>query len=123
MKDPSIHAPEEIDRYLEALSREDRDALRNLREKLRKLLPEATERIGYGIPIMRRNRDLVGFASQKHHLSFYVMNPELVKKLNPELRPWKSSGGTIHFSPDKPLPEELLEKIIRLRLEEDSQKD
>jgi len=118
--DTSKNAVEKIDRYLAGLAPEERDALQRLRKKTKELVPEITERIGYGIPIMRRHHDLLGFASQRHHLSFYVMSPDLVKNLKPELKSWKSSGGTIHFSSNNPLPDELLEKIIRLRIEEDS---
>jgi len=64
------------------------------------------------------NKDLVGFASQKNHLSFYTMSPPLVKKMKKELQGYDVSGTTIHFSSQEPLPKSLIQKILNSRLQE-----
>jgi len=76
------------------------------------------ERISYGVCVFSTNKDLVGFASQKNHLSFYTMSPTLVKNLKDSLKDVTVSGATIHFSPQKPLPEILLRTILKERLKE-----
>ena len=90
-----------------------------MRDRIKVIAPQVTERIGYQIPIMRLNRDLVGFASQKDHLSLYTMSPSLMRKLKPELKGIKISGATIHFTSDNPIPDDILERIIMARIKED----
>ena len=117
--DTSRNTPEEIDLYLSKLPEEERKALQDLRAKIKKMAPQVKERIGYQMPIMRINKDLVGFTSQKKHLSLYTMSPKLMEKMKPELSGIKISGATIHFTPAAPIPDAILEKIIKARIEED----
>ena len=116
--DPSRHAPQEIDAYLEALSSDDRSALEALRGIIRETAPECTERVSYGIPIFRLQKDLVGMSAAKNHCSLHSMSTSLMKAMAPELRDFKVSGATIHFTPEQPLPRELVEKILRERMQE-----
>jgi uncharacterized protein YdhG (YjbR/CyaY superfamily) len=65
--------------------------------------------------------DLVGFAAQQNHLSFFTMSPQLAKAMKEEItKTHKVSGATIHFSAEQPLPKTLVEEIIRARLAEQS---
>jgi uncharacterized protein YdhG (YjbR/CyaY superfamily) len=116
--DTSRHAPEEIDAYLEALPDDVRSALQQLRGIIREIAPECTERVSYGIPIFRLQRDLVGLSSQKNHCSLHSMSPPLMKAMEQDLKGFKVSGATIHFTPEKPLPRDLVEKIVRERIKE-----
>ena len=118
MAKPKIdrHAPQEVNAYLAGLPTAERQALQDLREWIHELIPNLTERIGYGIPIFRREKDLVGMAMQKKHCSLYVMSPTLVKRLKPDLKEFNISGGTIHFQPETPIPRSLIERILRERL-------
>jgi uncharacterized protein YdhG (YjbR/CyaY superfamily) len=118
--DTSRNAPEEIDEYLSKLPEHDRVSLQDLRDRIKALAPNVTERIGYQMPILRINRDLVGFASQKNHLSLYTLSPGLMKRLKPELKGVEISGATIHFTSDNPIPDNVLEKIIMARIKEDN---
>ena len=115
---PSRHAPEEVDAYLEALPEDDRSALESLRSIIRETAPDCTERVSYGIPIFRLGKDLVGISAQKNHCSFHTMSPPLMKAMAKELAGVQVSGATIHFTPEQPLPRELVEKIIRERMQE-----
>jgi len=111
-------SPVTVDEYLEALPEHEREALQRLRNIIKSVVPDAKERISYQIPIVYLNRDLVGFASQKSHCSFYTMSPPLVKKFEEELRSYKISGATIHFRPGEHLPESLIRLILEERLNE-----
>lgn len=115
----SRNTPEEVDLYLSKLPEEERKALQDLRTKIKKLAPQAKERIGYQMPILRINKDLVGFASQKNHLALYTMSPKLMATMKSELSGIKISGATIHFTHEAPIPDAILEKIIKARIEED----
>jgi uncharacterized protein YdhG (YjbR/CyaY superfamily) len=118
--EPSRHAPEEIDTYLEACPDDARLALERLRSIIRETAPGCTQRVSYSIPIFRLQRDLVGISAQKDHCSLHSMSPSLMKVMAEELKGVKVSGATIHFTPEKPLPRELVEKILRKRIQETS---
>jgi uncharacterized protein YdhG (YjbR/CyaY superfamily) len=115
---PSRHAPQEIDAYLEALPDDVRAALERVRGIIREAAPESTERVSYGIPIFRLQRDLVGISAQKNHCSLHSMSTSLMSAMSAELEGFKVSGATIHFTPERPLPRDLVEKIVRERMRE-----
>jgi uncharacterized protein YdhG (YjbR/CyaY superfamily) len=74
--------------------------------------------------IFALKRDLVGFVSQKKHLSFFTMNPELAGAMRGEIEATHElSGATIHFTPDNPLPPALVTKVVQARVNEESDKD
>lgn len=87
---------------------------------MRETAPECTERVSYQIPIFRFGKDLIGMSAQKNHCALHSMSPELMKALSVELKDMgkKISGATIHFTPAKPLPKELIVKILRERIKE-----
>lgn len=101
--------PEAVDEYLARLPDDERNALEELRRLIRASVPDVQERISYGSTIIfALQRDLVGCGAQKQHLSFFTMSPPLAKAMKGEInKTHKSSGATIHFSPDSPLPTKL----------------
>jgi len=111
-----------IDEYLSLLPADKNNALQRVRDIVNKLVPGCEERVSYGVPIISFGKDLIGFSAQKDFCSFYTMSPPLAKSLSTELKDFKISGATIHFSPDKPLPESLIKKIVERRLKENSGK-
>ena len=115
---PSRHAPQEVDAYLAPLPDDVRAALERLRAVIREVAPECTERVSYGIPIFRLNKDLVGISAQKSHCSLHTMSPPLVEAMGEALSGVRVSGATIHFDPQSPLPRELVKQILRARMRE-----
>jgi len=115
---PSRHASQEVDAYLDALPENDRAALERLRGIIRETAPDCTERVSYGVPIFRLERDLVGMSAAKNHCSLHSMSPPLMKAMAKELKGFKVSGATVQFTPEKPLPKELVIKIVRERMKE-----
>lgn len=113
----------QVDEYLAALPAADRATLQELRSILLGMMPEATERISYGIPIVKQGRDVVGFGAQRHHLALYTMSPPLIEALKDQLTSHTLSGkSTIRFTADDPLPRSLIETIVAERLAENSQR-
>jgi uncharacterized protein YdhG (YjbR/CyaY superfamily) len=117
-ENPSRHAPEEIDAYLAALPDDIKSSLERVRNIIRETAPECAERISYEIPIFRLGKDLVGMSAQENHCALHSMSPPLMKAMAEELKGVKVSGATIHFTPEKPLPRELVERIVRGRMSE-----
>ena len=114
----SRQASNEVDAYLADLPDDVRDELERVRAIVRETVPACTERVSYGIPIFRLRRDLVGMSAAKNHCSLHTMSPPLAKAMAVELKGFQVSGATIHFGPENPLPRDLVERIVRRRLEE-----
>lgn len=120
MATKSKNDPAAVEAYLATLPKDEQEALENLRWLIKKTIPEVEERISYGTTVMfSLGRDLVGFVSQKKHLSFFTASPQLAAVMKGEItKTHKVSGATIHFTPDNPLPTTLVKKIIEARLAE-----
>ncbi|MBE7550071.1 MAG: DUF1801 domain-containing protein [Anaerolineales bacterium] len=112
--------PAAVDAYLATLPEAEQETLESLRRLIKKTIPQVDERISYGTTVMfSLGRDLVGFVSQKKHLSFFTASPKLAAAMKDEItKTHKVSGATIHFTPDNPLPTALVKKIIEARLSE-----
>ena len=109
----------DVDAFLAALPPEMRAALENLRREIRVAAPDAEESINYGVPAFKyRGRPLVSFGAAKGHCSFYVQSPAVMDAHGDELASYDTSKGTVRFTPDKPLPEALVAKLVRARLAE-----
>jgi uncharacterized protein YdhG (YjbR/CyaY superfamily) len=59
-------------------------------------------------------------SAQKNHLSLHSMSPALMRAMVEQLKGVKVSGATIHFTPENPLPRELIESIVRERMKEEA---
>ncbi len=108
--------PKTVDEYLELQEPEIRSALEKLRKTIRSAAPQAEEIISYQIPSYKYNGALVHFAAFKDHCSFFVVNKQLLKDFEKELQPYKTSGTTIHFTPENPLPATVVKEIVKKRI-------
>jgi uncharacterized protein YdhG (YjbR/CyaY superfamily) len=115
--------PATVDEYLAAVPEPFRAALERVRAIIREAAPGATEQISYGMPSYKQGRPLISFAAFKHHCSLFGMSGSLYDALGEEVAGWRTSKGTIQFTPDRPLPEALLRKIIAARLDEIARRD
>jgi len=108
-----------IDDYLSKVPEEMRSALSELRRTIAAAAPEATEAISYRMPAFRyRGRILVYFAAFKNHCSFLPGSGTILDAYEAELARFRTSKGTLRFTPDGPIPRRLVQKIVRARLRE-----
>jgi uncharacterized protein YdhG (YjbR/CyaY superfamily) len=112
----------DIDEYLTTVPINVRNTLEKFRSTIRSIAPKAIEKISYQIPTFNYLGPLVGFAAFKNHCSFYVMSPEVMSLFKDELKSYDTATATIRFSADKPLPESLVKKIVKARIEENEAK-
>lgn len=107
-----------IDDYLSHLPDDKRAALERLRAQVKAVAPDATETIGYGMPAFRiGERYVVGFGATGTACSFYVGRAPL-QGCASDLQGYRTWKGTINFTPDRPIPDALVEKLVRCRLAE-----
>ena len=117
-KDHPQKPAKNVDEYLAAVSDEVRPVLEKLRKAIRSAAPKAEEVISYQIPMFKYHGPLVFFAAFRNHCSFYVVSKPIIEVFTSELKPWDTSGTTIHFSTKHPLPASLVKKIVKARIEE-----
>jgi uncharacterized protein YdhG (YjbR/CyaY superfamily) len=110
-----------IDDYIDSFPEETRRLLEQMRSTIRKSAPQADEKISYQIPTYYYNGNLVHFAAFKNHIGFFP-TPGAIKAFEKELKPYKTSKGTIQFPLTDPLPLKLIERIVKFRVEENAPK-
>jgi uncharacterized protein YdhG (YjbR/CyaY superfamily) len=111
-----------IDDYLFQLPENQQLALEELRQVIRETAPEAEELISYGMPAFKHNGMLVYFAAFKNHCTFFVGNGSLVKEMGDALKDYKTVPSGIHFTPENPLPAELVREIVLRRMAQNAEK-
>ena len=108
-----------IDEYIAKFPREIQVKLDKLRQIIKEAAPNASETISYQMPTFKLNGNLVHFAAFKKHIGFYP-TPSAIIAFEKELSPYHTSKGAIQFPLDKQIPYELVEKIVRYRVKENS---
>jgi uncharacterized protein YdhG (YjbR/CyaY superfamily) len=106
-----------IDEYIKAFPPDIQNILEKMRQTIHNAAPEAVEAISYRMPVFKLNGILVYFAAYKSHIGFYPTSSGIEAFKN-ELSSYKWSKGTVQFSLDKPIPYDLVEKIVRFRVKE-----
>jgi uncharacterized protein YdhG (YjbR/CyaY superfamily) len=109
----------DMDEYLAPLPPDARAALEGLRAVIKAAAPAATETISYQIPTFKHaGRMLVGFAAAKNHCTFHVMSTAVMDAHAAELEGFATGKGSVRFVPGKPLPAELVARLVRARIAE-----
>jgi uncharacterized protein YdhG (YjbR/CyaY superfamily) len=112
-------AAEEIDRYLEALDEPKRGTLEALRRSILDVVPEAEQGISYGMPAFKvEGKTVAGFAAFKNHLSYLPHSGSVLAALAGDVAGYETSKGSLRFAIDKPLPKQLVRKLVRTRMRE-----
>ena len=114
---PPAEATAEIDARLAALPADQRAALQALRETIAAAAPEAVETISYDLPAFRyHGRAFMAYLAAKRHCSLFPMGPEIIEAERDALAAFDTKKGTIRFTPDHPLPPDLVTRIVHARI-------
>lgn len=112
---------EDVDAYLALLEEPKRATLSRLRETILSILPRAEQGLSYGMPAFRVDgKTIAGFAAFKRHLSYLPHSGSVFPELTEELAGYSLSLGALRFPIDKPLPQDLVRKLIVVRLRQAS---
>ena len=108
-----------IDTYIDQQDPAIRPRLRAIRDTIREAIPEAEERISWGMPTYWKRHNIIHFAPAKKHIGLYP-GPEAVDFFAPRLTEYKTSKGAIQLPNDRELPLELVADIARWSFEQNA---
>ncbi|HUH33825.1 MAG TPA: DUF1801 domain-containing protein [Daejeonella sp.] len=114
--------PTNIDEYIAGFPNDVQEVLQMVRTNIKQAAPEAEEKISYAIPTFTLNeKNLVHFAGFKNHIGFYPA-PTGSEAFKKELSGYKTGKGSVQFPLNKPMPFELITRIVKFRVKETLEK-
>ena len=112
--------PTTVDEYIAGFSPEVQAILQKIRATVRKVAPDAIERISYQMPVFTWNGVLIYFGAFKKHIGLFP--PVRDKDLRRETTKYAGEKGNLKFPLDEPIPYRLIGKIVNARLQENRDK-
>jgi uncharacterized protein YdhG (YjbR/CyaY superfamily) len=111
--------PANSDEYLATLAGGQRAALQELRDIIRAVAPGAGEGFSYGMPMFRLDgKPLVWYAAWKRHYGLYPLSAAMLQAHAADVEGYETSRGTIRFPASRPLPLDLVRKLVEARIAE-----
>ena len=117
----NTNKPESIDDYIASFPEEIQKLLIEVRSTIRKAAPAAKEIISYQMPAFRQNGVLVYFAAFKKHIGFFPTTSGIAA-FKEELSVYKGAKGSVQFPFEKPMPLDLISRIVKFRIAENEAK-
>ena len=113
-----MKAMKTIDEYIEAFEPEIQKTSNEIRNFIKAEVPEAAEKISYGMPTFYLNGNLIHFAAFADHYSFFPSPSGIDVFFEKELASYRTGKGTLQFPIDKPIPWDIIKKVIQFRIKE-----
>jgi uncharacterized protein YdhG (YjbR/CyaY superfamily) len=113
--------PTTIDEYIAQFPEDVQQILVKIRAVIKESAPEAVEKISYQMPAFYLNGNLVWFGAHQRHIGFYPTGSG-IEAFKEELSAYKWSKGAVQFPLDKPMPYELISRIVKYRVAENLKK-
>ena len=110
-----------IDEYIALFPAETQKILQEIRATIHAAAPGAAETISYQMPAFAQKGILVYFAARNNYIGFYPTSSG-TQAFQQELSAYEYTKGTVKFPLDKPLPLDLIAKIVKFRLTENLKK-
>ena len=112
--------PSNVDEYMATLPDDKRAVMESMRVTIRAAAPEATEVITYKMPGFKSHggQFLVSYDAFKQHYSLFPASDAVVQGLGAEIEPYLAGKGTIRFPASRPIPLDLLTRIVEIRVRE-----
>ncbi len=115
--------PANVNAYIAAFPEDLQKILEQVRETVRKAAPGADETISYGMPAFRyKGGVIIYFAGFKNHIGFYA-TPSGHAAFAKELSKYKQGRGSVQFPLDKPMPLNLIARMVKFRFQQQAEKE
>ena len=109
----------EVDAWLAEVPEPQRTTLLAVRATLARLLPDAEQGLGYGMPVFRvGGKGVAGLNHGKDHCAYHPMSGTVIATLGEVLAGYRTSKGTLRFAADSPLPDDVVARLVETRLAE-----
>ena len=106
-----------LDDYLATLASPARSAFERIRDVALALAPEAEQDVSYGMAALRyQGKPLLGFRAARNHLSVFPFSPASIEEVRDRLPTASVSKGTLRFSAEHPLPDDVVRALVRSRI-------
>ena len=109
--------PQDIDEYIASFPKDTQEILEKVRTTIRQAAPDAEETIKYQMPTFTLKGNLVHFGAFKKHIGFYP-TPTGTEEFKNELSVYEGAKGSVRFPLDKPIPFDLISRIVEFREKE-----
>ncbi len=114
-----MYKPTSVEDYFSTLDPKTKSDLNKLRERIKKIVPEAKDGISYGMPaLLYKGKAIAGYGAFKDHYSYFPMSGSVVGKLQNELKEYKTLKGTVSYPIGDELPDDILKKLLQTRMKE-----
>ena len=110
-----------IEEYIETFEPNTKKTLIEIRNFIKSKAPEATEKISYGMPTFYLHGNLIHYAAFKDHYGLFP-SATATGTFEKELSPYRTGKGTLSFPIDKPIPWEIIERVLQFRIKENLNK-
>jgi len=108
-----------VDEYLASVDPASRPAMQRVVDRARALLPDLDEGVSYRMPaLLHRGKPLLAVMRTTTHLAIYPFSGRVVAEVADRLEGFSLSTGTIRFSADREVPDDVLDDVVRLRQRE-----
>ncbi len=114
-------APTTVDAYIASFPPDVQEKLQQIRDVIQQAAPKATEAIKYAMPAFVYQGNLVYFAAFQNHIGFYAV-PSGIDAFKEELSAYKGGKGSVQFPLNKPMPLDLIRRIVEFRVKENEEK-
>ena len=104
-----------VDEYIAAFPADVQKVMEQVRESIKKAVPQVNEVISYDMPGFKVNRVLVYFAGYTKHIGFYP-GAAAIAAFKEEISDYKWAKGSVQFPLGRPMPLDLIARITQFRL-------
>jgi uncharacterized protein YdhG (YjbR/CyaY superfamily) len=113
--------PTDIDAYISKFPADVQAVLGKVRATISSAAPDSTEVISYQMPAFKQYGILVYFAAWKNHIGLYppISGDDALEKA---VARYAGPKGNLQFPLDEPIPFKLIERIVKLRVKQDTAK-
>ena len=118
---PKPPGSKNIDGYISQFPADMQAILEKVRAAIGHAAPDARETISYQMPAFKQHGILVYFAGWKKHVGLY---PPISgdKSLEKAVARYAGPKGNLQFPLNEPIPYDLIERIVKLRVKQDAAK-
>jgi uncharacterized protein YdhG (YjbR/CyaY superfamily) len=115
---PKPKKAKDIDTYISQFPADVQAILEKVRTTIRRAAPDAKETISYLMPAFRLHGILIYFAAWEKHIGLYppISGDKAIEK---GIARYAGPKGNLQFPLDEPIPCELIERIVKLRVKQD----